>query len=528
MGGQGLALPLNDIAWLMVSLGIVLVALWPIKRSTLRMSAAFIWFSGGLFILIIVSCYTRAAWRHDAVLTAAGMAGSLIFYLALLQLKIGSGQRSRILAAVLIAVVLECLLSLLQFLHLPIASGWEFSPLPSARPYGIFQQVNVLASFVATGVAIALWFWFASPSAARDDRLSAFNIALFLPLLLLFGMVLQLCQSQTGYLTALMVVLIYICWYRRQWRGLLLAIGVLMAGGAAGKWLQALMQIPALSHLGESQVRWKLVIYSLRMFSEKPLFGWGAGGFEYSFLQRFSGMTTYVGARTITHPHNEILLWLVEGGLVGLLGVLLILWGGLKLVRLAARRRMLPLLAISLPILLHMMTEYPVYQSVPHWLVLLLIVRCADLPLVKLRSGNAVLWAARGVTGSGAIVLAILLGCSLRLQGQLTQIERQGRQSELAAMPAPAGAILQRDRYLYDLQMGNLLRFNQTGDPRLLVDFERWAARYSAAHPEANIYHIRILIARRLGDPVQQASLLRQARWFFPADDRFSLPATQR
>ena len=81
---------------------------------------------------------------------------------------------------------------------------------------------------------------------------------------------------------------------------------------------------------------------------------------------------------------------------------------------------------------------------------------------------------------------------------------------------------MQQDRYEYDRQMGELLRFNHVQDINALRNFEHWAAGYTLRHPDNNLYAVRIQIATYLNAPTQVENLTDEARWLFPADSRWT------
>jgi len=413
MGGSGLALPINIITWMAVCAFMVIIAVWPCTSGHFRLkfSTASRWFFSGLLLLILLSMCTKPVWRENAALTIIGMVGSVLFYLTLLQLRIRPSDIWWMITAVVLGVVLECILCLAQYFHLPAAQWWEFSTLRSARPYGIFQQINVLASFVATGVSALLFLIFSSPYHAllSQGKFALYHRLACFSLFSLFGLVLQLCQSQVGYLATGIALLCYCCWFYRQAARLLWIAAALISGILVGKLMQFLMMTPDINHVQSTHIRWIFIVDSLRMFIEKPLFGWGVGGFEYSFLHRFGGEATFAAQGTTAHPHNEILLWMVEGGSLALLAMVAIIIGGGIIVRLAYRRKKLPLLAITFPVLLHMMTEYPIYQSAVHWLLLLIVLRCIDIPRPGFRIWRSLICSCRVFMGTAAAVFLILL-----------------------------------------------------------------------------------------------------------------------
>lgn len=76
---------------------------------------------------------------------------------------------------------------------------------------------------------------------------------------------------------------------------------------------------------------------TLSMITAKPLLGWGYGGFEYSFAHfRLQAMPRREVLEVAGHPHNEILLWWVEGGLPALAGIVIVLIAGALLLKRAA------------------------------------------------------------------------------------------------------------------------------------------------------------------------------------------------
>ncbi len=149
-----------------------------------------------------------------------------------------------------------------------------------------------------------------------------------------------------------------------------LAIGMI-----AGALARHFLSVVTINHLTTSRVRWTVLKASLALFAERPWTGWGVGSFAAVFLERAGPL----GLSSISHPHNELALWLVEGGLVGLLGALCFMASGLWLWLYGNRwHRACPVAA--LPVVIHMLTEYPVRQSTPHWLLLIFVASLRRLP----------------------------------------------------------------------------------------------------------------------------------------------------
>ena len=109
----------------------------------------------GTFLLTLLCLLTPAIWRSEAILVAGAITGGALFYLVLLQIPLTGKVFTQLLTILWGASLLECGVFTLQYLHLPLAQFWEFPWWRDARPYGIFQQVNLMASFTASGTLLS-------------------------------------------------------------------------------------------------------------------------------------------------------------------------------------------------------------------------------------------------------------------------------------------------------------------------------------------------------------------------------------
>lgn len=480
----------------------------------------------GIAVLALPLLYTRSEWREDALWRCAGLLGGWLFYVACLQLRLTPRQRNLLLYGLLFAVGVQALLAALQ-LFAP-ALAWV-SPNGS-RVYGVFQQPNVLGSFIATGLALALWQLLAPLSAPTRRR----QIPL-LALLAAFSALLVLIQSRAAWLGAALAAALLLWRFARQrpaasrWAGGALLLGaaigltVLFTGfgldgraGLIGRELSNSARLTMLHDVGA-------------MILAKPLLGWGYGGFEYSFAHfRLQTMPWREVLEVAGHPHNEILLWWVEGGLPALAGIAIVIVAGALLLKRAWQRdceapagARVGLFLVLLPMLIHTQLEYPFYLSAPHWLAFLLLLALLDgqtgaprpLPLAKALS-LPVAMAALGV-----LVMAVFAW-----QGRmaLTQSERTMLTTidSIEQMPPPA-AWIYRERKTFDEQSHALLVYNQTRDDALLTGYRQWANAYLQRRIDANVYATLIMILRYQGDQAQADARQREAAFLFSRDARF-------
>lgn len=526
MGGDGLALPQNILAWgvmalttlivtFTVCLGRIRLSLTPTARLLLL----------GIAVLALPLLYTRPEWREDALWRCAGLLGGWLFYVACLQLRVTARQRELLLFGLLFAVSIQALLAALQ-LFAP-ALAWV-SP-NGGRVYGVFQQPNVLGSFIATGLALALWLLLAPFSAPTRRQIP------LLALLAAFSALLVLIQSRAAWLGAALAAALLLWRFARQrpaasrWAG-----GALLLGAAIG--LTVLFtgfgletSSVLLDREFSNSARLTMLHDVGAMILAKPVLGWGYGGFEYSFAHfRLQTMPWREVLEVAGHPHNEILLWWVEGGLTALAGIAIVLAAGVRLLKSAWQRdREQPngarvgLFLVLLPMLIHTQLEYPFYLSAPHWLAFLLLLALLDgqtgeprpLPFAKALSLPV------ATAAIGMLVMAIFAW-----QGRmaLTQSERTMLASidSIEQMPPPA-AWIYRERKTFDEQSHALLVYNQTRDDALLTGYRQWANAYLQRRIDANVYATLIMILRYQGAQTEADARQREAAFLFSRDARF-------
>ncbi|MBJ9568971.1 O-antigen ligase family protein [Citrobacter braakii] len=503
-GGSGLSLPLNITSWIYaVVLAASASVLVPRQRWRITVPATV--FSMGALILTLLCLLTPGVWQFEAQLVAGALLGGVLVYLVTLQIPLAANTLTVLLTLLWGACVIECLAFLYQYWHLPGVDYWEFAWRRGTRPYGIFQQVNLMAGFTASGVLLSAPLFLR----LRDRYRIVIGIAL-----VMMGFVLHESQSQTGYVSVVIGEVLLLVVFPAQRRMLLLLLLPLALGMVAGTLARHFLSVATVDHLTTSQVRWTVLKTSLALFAERPWTGWGVGSFAAVFLERAGPL----GLSSISHPHNELVLWLVEGGLVGLAGALCFITGGFWLWMHGNRWRRACLVA-ALPVVIHMLTEYPVRQSTPHWLLLILLLRCADSPLKGARLTLTSTSLIRALALISFLTFTPLLLLSLHTQQQLTLAERQSAQWRLAES-LPVGGWLLAPRYRFDVQMGYLQRYQRTRDARWLEAVRRWAPDYVRVHPDPNVSFTQILLALQQRDLPEAHRLATRFYLTYPNDRR--------
>ena len=513
-GGSGFYLPWNLVGGIFIALAILGAMLF--SRPPLAVSGFFNGLALGGLILSLPLLWAQQPWLSEALPRLLGLALGIMAYFALLQIPLDRSRRRRLLTLLLAATVIEALFGLVQYSLLQPGNWIGYNSLKN-RPYGIFQQWNLMASFMATGLALALYLLSNRRPLSRSLQWLSTSILVLAPLLLV------VIASRVGLLAALLLSPLQL-WmlFRINRRRAAAALLLLVTGVGVGLLLVLINGATRAVTVAEP-IFYRLAYWqeALRMIAERPWFGWGYGHFQHDFLHHFytthsSGMESVA----ISHPHNEILLWGIEGGLLSLSGIAIVCWG---LWRLLQRTRALPLhpapWIAALPILLHMMVEYPLYLSAAHAVLLLVILRSGDVRR-RLRLPHRPQQTLRLLTGIAAALMLPYLLNGLHSALIITAVEKTGLR-QFGPMSRVLTPTPWQGRYDYDVQLQRLLQYPQTRDATTLWNYRQWAENEILVRPDANIYINLIAVSRLLQQPQRAADLQRQAHRLFPQDMRF-------
>lgn len=254
------------------------------------------------------------------------------------------------------------------------------------RMPGLLMQVNVTGSFLAVVVTLGLWRWLRSGKQHTGYWLG--GLAAVMAAMHATQSTIALLGTLTGF------VLLYLAFGRGEGRAFGLAAVVLLAGWAVTLWHPG---TGVLSREYENSwgFRLQMLRASLALVMMKPWLGWGYGSFAGVFPKGLAilGEHQMDAHSVLEHPHNELMSWMVQGGLVAAAGIVLIAVWGLRLLVRAFPGRQPAESALHggdgwgwavcvVPVVLHMQTEFPLYVSALHWLVLSV---CAGLALAAVR-----------------------------------------------------------------------------------------------------------------------------------------------
>lgn len=532
LGGVGLDLPFNIITWLCV--GAMLVAGAFAVRSPV-MGSHFGWcLALGALVLWLPWFYPHSeATRVQALPRLLGLSGGVLFYLMLQQCRFNAEARRGMLLLLLGLASVQIGFGLVQFFALP-ADNWFRFNTRVRLPYGIFMQRNVMSSFVGSGVLLALYLLIM----ARGGRYHRLMWLWSLVVAVSGLMLVVLLQSRAGLYSLLagLLLLLPVCWLRlatRRQRWLLLAVVALGMVAGVVALLEFDMHRRMFEVYGELGVRYEIWTTTLGLVVRHFWAGVGYGAFEpayYAEAARLMADSAVVPAMPggLHHPHNEVLLWLVEGGAVTLLAWLLWGLGGWWLLAHLPRSERLALVALCLPLLAHVMSEYPFEHSVLHlfWLLVLLFFFDGQNAREHLQHCWPA-WPLRSLLAVVGLAVTWFMASGLQTVYQLTQFER-GRFSEPARLQAVWNPWIWPER-LQLYRHGVLLRQGIEQQQAELVErYLEWSAPLVVRLPRASLLHNHLVALWALGREQEAQALLARLRLEYPRVRGFGEEAQAR
>lgn len=542
--GAGMTLTINMLVWLCVAgWGVWLVG-WSRWHRPKGMKIIALLFAGAS-LMTIPLLWTTSQYLENCLGRLLGIWGLVLLLFILLQHPLSREYKSKIYLVIVIAGLLQFLIACWQILRPTSAAKWlgySFS-LANGRPLGSLMQVNLLGSFLATSLLCALLL-----ACCARTRLRSAGMWLCVVTL---GTGVIITESRTGMLGVVVGVAVIITTKRNQRIYLLSFIALVSALAFSHMLLVARpAQLVLVAHQKpispqladprptgtEARLEWNhrhseserhaMVIGSLAMISEHPITGYGLGTFEISFpvvLARNAVANPFTVS--VEYPHNEIMYVWSEGGVVALTGLLLCMLTIASPLMTLTKPQVLMRGALLLPILLHMMTEYPLYLSAVHG-VLLVILFWLAVPAKSKIAGCAEIRltpSAHTLLRLSLVIICFFTICymfiGLQSARHIYKIEH-GR-PDRAEFLTNVMPYAQQERLLFDRAIGDLMRFNSLRNSDSLEDFYKHASEWLSRHNDANLNATMMQVGSLLKKPD-----VKYWRWrgclSFPQDPRFA------
>lgn len=526
-GDYGMNLPMNLLSWVVISSLGLLVWIF-LEDRMIRITTNFLILFGSAVLFTIPVFWSSRNTLPIALPRIMGIWGGVIAYFTILQQPIREREIIILFYLLAIAGIIECALSLSglyypKYLPFPLNSLAERY---SGYAPGIFQQVNVTASFLATGLSALLYLLADSRCALYRPIVERMRLGLISVAIMLMTATLVIFHSRIGWLGGITAMMCAIVLFSRQrfryrttrWRRTLILV-LPIFGGIVGMLMLKSSVIGSLLHESSNHQRWLTLHYTLRMISVHPWQGWGLGMFESSFQQFMAALPCGNPSREMMqHPHNETLFIWVEGGVLALAGGLCLLWGWIMLFRRRKSVWQWAALLSTLPILLHTQVEFPLYYSVAHFFAVLLLMAAAEGNTRTVNIRSTLFRLPLIAFSLYGIVLSFKLFHASIVLGNF-ETARLVKPQSITHLSVPW---LMQMRYQRDITLLHLENFNEHGDVTELERYARSNAQWITLHMDADAYYDQINLLHFLQKSEEAEKLKTKAHHLMPWDARFN------
>jgi O-antigen polymerase len=524
LGGGGVRMPYTYTIWI-AAMAVIAAGIFLFSSSARivlpRYWAALMALPTGL---LVSGLFTETLRPVEWALRLAFVFGGFLFLFSLFQFRLDRRGIESMLFIIALAGLLHTCVALLQFFGSDWLQGWI--PVSKGnRPIGIFQQPNLMASLAATSLAISLYL---ATTASLRSRSLIYRILLYANVLLQPAIILA-SGSRTGLLGLFVgVVLLVASRYRfllQRRKNLLILTTALLLGLGYGLYLsdEAAKVQQKIERDGYQEAR--VVVYQLtwELVKEKPLFGHGLGSFPKVFQEkRIHFQQQYPDAHSYpamySHPHNELLYWLAEAGLVSVLGMLLFAAATLRQFFSLGWQRGAVYMALIAPITMHTFVELPFYLSSFHWFVWLLLLYLIHSHFPVAYTNRMSLWGRRLVpaVSLGAItIIAIFLFSTLQASLRMTKFVMRGDGNLEMIRSATENPLLSEDALIFTLRY-QLYSDVAGGRSSNVKQFIGWAANYVNQLPNPDVMSDLALAYSYAGDEQNANRVIRRAVLIYP------------
>jgi|GEM_PF-408372 len=498
-GGEGLNLPFNSTVWIATSLFTMSGFLLAFRKGELKLPKHFLLLAA-MPIGFVISGFISGATQPTEWLFRLGYVfGGYLFFVALFQFSL---TRRHIEGALYLFVAAGLIHTLIGYLQ---ASGLA-KLFPGLIPFsasnqagGIFQQVNVNASFLATVAAITLYL---ATTPGFKKQKPAIRLCVYTTYL----SALTLCLatgSRTGLIAIIIVIPLIVIGKKNIFKAVkpqfliiaLLTAASIPASVTINSGLQkSLTKLDRLQEGTNQNARMAVYEISINTFLEAPLTGHGLGSFQTAWAEQRvlfnEDKDNQLAPARFTHPHNEIMLWLVEGGVIAVSGMLIMLTGALKLIFNQSWRRGLCYSALCLPIIFHTQLELPFYLSVTHWVTLFFMLFVTSYRQTVSISINISVAASNTLTVTTPVLTIAVSGFfihTLFSAGGTTNYIHHP-QSPPAYLTAGINNLYFNQLSEYMLMRRTLLASVYSDDPKGINQYLLWAEQYLEHTPDIQTY----------------------------------------
>ncbi len=389
MGGVGWLVPSNIALWFSSTIVVVLAAfkVWQTQKINYSLFNTLL----GLLLLGIYGFgIIRSHLDYQELLFYFLLLLNVwLFFLALFQFLLTVKIFNKLLFFIVVLGVLQAAIGLIQYFDhqqiFYILFGYEPFAI-NGRPTGSFQQVNMMSSFLAVSLLAVLYLITIKSKVLVTSKTRFFLLFLSMFIFTVFF----LTESRAG-LVALIgglvtflivnfrvikprfgyfLVWLLIAGLTALLTSLILQYTVVDSTAVSSTVLSKFERVAA-----GNDVRMDLYISAIKLFMQSPFLGYGIGNYDPVMVQFYSHLTPSPELKAIlgniTHPHNELLFWMLQSGVITLILVIAFIYFYIK--GLFNNKRKIIALFLLIPIVIHSQLSFPFILSSLHLFLFLIL-----------------------------------------------------------------------------------------------------------------------------------------------------------
>lgn len=304
----------NWALFVMSAAAVGLLACWSVEmllRDRLEFTLSPLYLPlAGMAVIIAAQYFTDATAylyaTRSSLLTAIPL--GILFFVATQSLS-SRHDMDRFTSVLAAFAFMLAVFAIAQHFASPNRIYWTFLPPDAGLVFGPYVNRNHFAGIIELLMPLALVPVFDSHRPLAKRVLLAFSACIM-------ASAIVLSQSRAGFVAfAAEVIFFYVLFSSgtRKRRSLLLVLIVMLVVSALlGLWLSGGRALDRFANVHDLRLR--IAHDCLRMVSQHPWFGWGAGTFESVYPEYRSDASEFA----VDHAHNDYLEALVETGIAGL------------------------------------------------------------------------------------------------------------------------------------------------------------------------------------------------------------------
>ena len=513
IGGSGLYLPFNTLSWIFVSL-IIGIGSWQIFKSRRLYFSQFIVHSWiGFALMILPLAYGNNDHSNFSLFRIIGLGTGILLLISYHQFRFKKNDIHDFLYMFLGLLFIQSFFKLYQQLTPDLIFSW----IQSIAHFGVFTQKNIFATYLATGLIISFVLLMI------DETIWSIGWKRFLihsiPLITMSQYF--FLQSRTGYLSIILSIGLIILinyqnlkrakiWFALAFLGLLIGFIAQQDDRPAG----------AIEYSENS--RKTTYMLTLELIKDNPVMGIGYGKFLNSFREHYAERKStdpniqLLGNNNMDHPHNEILFWTVEGGIIPLLGILFIVGSFLNTVWKSKKNRAWSQLVVLLPMTIHLQLELPFYISTIHWFTFIFLIFIVDAEHGK---EYEIAITARSFFRVFSMIFPLIVSTymltTLQTMSLITKYERNGYKDPFLLVSGLNFHALQRKHETLIMKL-NLENGKQTKDEKKIKAYIQWAESFIQHSPYLFIYYDLATAYEAINDRITGWEIYNHAKYLYP------------